>query len=255
MEDIIHCWNLCKIDLVKDNGETKWRGHDGSLQPLTTLRVNVLYKRLGKPDQIGKNKLLVNVTDKEWLSRWEYFNGSKHMGPSDKQLRYKIHQAKLWCGPNRKSKGEDSTCPSCGNVEQQVDHALTTDCPFTGIFFRKIQRIWLSWSNTTWEEVEWNNDWIEDATPWRDQKDMLMVTAKRILWHNYTNGIFNDTICDIEGLLAKWMGAIKYKITGKLWLCNATEEKDIDGWDLNGQLAQFSEERWTIIKDSFMISS
>ena len=61
------------------------------------------------------------------------------------------------------------------------------------------------------------------------------------------------SICDIECLLAKWLGATKYKITGKLWLCNATEEKDIDGWDLNGQLAQFSEERWTIIKDSFMI--
>ncbi len=47
ISNVIQCWNQCKIELVKENGETKWRSQDGSLQQLSSLRVKVLYKHLG----------------------------------------------------------------------------------------------------------------------------------------------------------------------------------------------------------------
>ena len=82
-----------------------------------------------------------------------------------------------------------------------------------------------------------------------------MVTATRIIWHNYTNSIFNSSTIDIKGLIAKWLAALKYKVKSRIWKCNSTEEKNTDGWDMNGQWAQMNKEHWTTIDDSFATSN
>jgi hypothetical protein len=257
MEDVIKCWIKCNIRIeTDDNEELKWVAEDGSLKSLSLLRVKTLYKRLSKKgDELGKNKFWINITDNEWKARWEYFANQKHLGPLDKQLRFRIHQAKLWCGTNRGSKqAPNPKCPVCGELEMEVDHALTTKCGFTKAFFLQLQRKWKGWTGNLWSESKWNSDWIKESTSHRNQMDLVMTTAKRIIWHNYTNAIFTGSSIGLVGLASKCMGALRYKIKASTWMCNSTEDKNIDGWDLAGIWASFEDDHWTIIEDSFTLS-
>ncbi len=141
MKDAIRCWNKCNIQIEFSNGEPKWIGSDGKQQPLASLTVKMLYNKLNKtPDTIGKNKFWFQVSDKGWMERWVYLATAKHLGPKDRQMRFKIQQAKLWCGSNRQSKEfPNPKCPICKTLEQEVDHAVTTNCKFTKQF---VQVVW-----------------------------------------------------------------------------------------------------------------
>ena len=146
-------------------------------------------------------------------------------------------------------------CPVCNESESEVDHALTTKCGFTKAFFMQLQHKWKEWTGRHWNDNNWNSDWIEESTPHRNQLDLMMTTAKRLPWHNYTNAIFTDTSIGLDGLSSKFMGALRYKVKACTWISNNTEDKHIDGWDLKGIWAQFENDQWTIIEDSFTLST
>ena len=112
------------------------------------------------------------------------------------------------------------TCPICGSLETAVDHAVTTSCTFAKSALRKVQLHWWIWTSNDLLDVDWNMDWIPKNTPYRDQLDMVMTTAKRIVWHNYTESVFKQSSIDLDGFVAKWMVAVKRKVKAFTWMCN-----------------------------------
>jgi hypothetical protein len=258
MEDIIKCWIQCNINIVEvDNTELKWLSEDGTYKSLEQLTVKVLYNKL-RTHTVAKNKTWIGITAEDWKTQWIFLAGVKHLTPRDRQLRFQIQQSKLWCGPNRGSKqNQIPTCPICNQLETETDHPLTTKCCLTNIVFKSLSQHWLEWTGNIWNENEWNRDWIDVSTPHRNQLDMMMTTAKRLIYHNYLQVIHNelDSI-DANGLLAKTMGTMRYKIKATVWMCNNTEEQNIDGWDLQGNWALFDikSNKWMAIEDSLALN-
>jgi len=260
MEDIIKCWVQCGINVVKeDHKERKWISEDGTHKPLKQLTVKVLYTQLLKKNTATKKKKLTDITEAEWKERWLYLDGAKHLGPRDKQIRFRIQQGKLWCGPNRSSKNRlYPVCPICKCVEVRKDHAVSTECGLTQVMFIMLAQKWLEWSSNNLDIDEWNNDWIAKSTPFRNQKDMVITTAKRTLYFNYLQ-VVHQKIPSIEtnGLIAIIMSALKYKIKAAAWMGNTKGSQNMDGWDLQGNWALFDIEsnKWMAIDDSFALQT
>ena len=80
---------------------------------------------------------------------------------------------------------------------------------------------------------------------------MVMTTAKRLLWYNYTNTIHNGTSIDLNGIMAKWLSVIKHKVKAFTWMYNRSKEDSIDDWDLKGSWAKLENNEWTIIENFF----
>ena len=257
MEDIIKCWIQCNVMIVEEaNNELKWIAEDGTHKSLAQLTVKALYNRLKTP-KVAKNKAWEEITVEEWKTRWLFIAGVKHLAPRDRQLRFRIQQSKLWCGPNRGSTHQPiPICPICNRQETETDHPLTTECCLTNVVFKSLSQLWLEWTGNIWNEEEWNRDWIDVSTPHRNQLDMMMITAKRFIYHNYLQVVHNEVVpMDAIGMLAKTLGTMRYKIKAITWMCNSTEDQNIDGWDLQGNWALFDIEsnKWIAIEDSLAL--
>jgi len=263
MEDIIRCWLLCKVELVDGENGIEWLASDGSQQKLNTLSVKILYNNLkshyqrkNQTDGKAKNRNWAGITDEEWLEHWKFLADAKHLTPRDQQVRFRIQQSKLWAGINRAGyKCPPPKCPICGVQENKTNHPVSLECGLASAVFNALDQKWLEWTNTHINKLDWELDWVSKSTPHQDQLDLMLTTAKRILYYNYTQILHDSPEMDWMELMAKLFGSLRYRIKATIWICNRSRDKRMNGWDLQGNwaLLDIESNKWEAVEDSFSL--